>query len=513
MLTRSLVSSQQPSAATLDISTASASLHSETLPSTRNASPAAARDSPASSSGGSSSNYRPLSLESLRGGEGSDGELPFQDPQDRRDEQQHFALATQQRNSYYISYRAQLASSDQQHATPQRPRLRVLPRQQSQPQAALLQHLEEEPAHLLHRQLSQPPILNPARHTQVPNSGLSGMPGTGAFGDMGSQPLLLNSLSSPAQHATTSLAPSSSPMRPSAHPPGAAPLTSQPTSANTQYGGPSPARQEPQQQQQHHHHQQQSQHGYPHGHLQLLHLTAAAGGGPVGPSALWPAASQHTREGGAGVSAPSGPFAGSWAGPAGPVATAAVAGCFGRQGVPEWEDEGLCCRVCMEPVGQDDLTSGLALRLGCRWAHLPVNATCSCRIINLRRPRDFYLHILHLSTTGRKTAGDADLPRAIRGAHTASLGGPIRCSELLWMLLQHDHHGCAAGCRCSSGLDVIHAVCAERWFRGVRGETVCEVCGAEAHNLPASVKADIRWVHSMLHTGPPAHWAPCPTGP
>ncbi len=368
LLTRSLVSSQQPSAAALEPSTASASLHTQTLPSTRNASPATARDSPASSSGGTSSDNRSLSLESLRGGEASDGELPFQDLQDPREEQQHFALAIQQRDSYYISYRAQLTPSEQQQrATPQRPRLRMLPRQQSQPQAALLQYRGEEQAHVLYRQLSQPPVLNPPRHAHVPDSGLGGigMDGPGGFADVAGQPLLLNSLSSPAQHATTSLASSPSAVRPAAQTPDGAPLASQLAGANTQYGGPPPARGDQQQQQQYHHLQQQSLHGYPHGHLQLLHLTAAAGG-PVGPSALWPTASQHSREGGAGASAPSGPFAGGWAGAAGPVTTAAASGCFARQGVPEWEDEGLCCRVCMEAVGQDDLASGLALRLGCR---------------------------------------------------------------------------------------------------------------------------------------------------
>ncbi|KXZ52793.1 hypothetical protein GPECTOR_8g180 [Gonium pectorale] len=62
------------------------------------------------------------------------------------------------------------------------------------------------------------------------------------------------------------------------------------------------------------------------------------------------------------------------------------------------------------------------------------------------------------------------------------------------------------GCRCSSGLDLLHRACADRWFRGVRGSTVCEVCGADAVNLPPRMKASIRW-HQLLcprrgHPGP-----------
>ncbi|KAG2498868.1 hypothetical protein HYH03_003060 [Edaphochlamys debaryana] len=49
------------------------------------------------------------------------------------------------------------------------------------------------------------------------------------------------------------------------------------------------------------------------------------------------------------------------------------------------------------------------------------------------------------------------------------------------------------GCRCGSGLDRLHRPCAERWFRGVRCSTTCEVCGEEAAALPQRIKAEIRW--------------------
>jgi len=52
------------------------------------------------------------------------------------------------------------------------------------------------------------------------------------------------------------------------------------------------------------------------------------------------------------------------------------------------------------------------------------------------------------------------------------------------------------GCSCSSGLDILHVECAERWFRTRRCSSACaccrcEVCGSEAAGLPESLKKEL----------------------
>lgn len=52
-----------------------------------------------------------------------------------------------------------------------------------------------------------------------------------------------------------------------------------------------------------------------------------------------------------------------------------------------------------------------------------------------------------------------------------------------------------SACRCSSGLGVAHALCADKWFR-LRGSSVCEVCEAECVGLPLRLRADL--LHAQL---------------
>lgn len=47
------------------------------------------------------------------------------------------------------------------------------------------------------------------------------------------------------------------------------------------------------------------------------------------------------------------------------------------------------------------------------------------------------------------------------------------------------------GCKCHSGLDVVHLSCAKKWFR-IRRSAVCEVCEDEAKNLPQELKNEVR---------------------
>ncbi|CAD7704022.1 unnamed protein product [Ostreobium quekettii] len=55
------------------------------------------------------------------------------------------------------------------------------------------------------------------------------------------------------------------------------------------------------------------------------------------------------------------------------------------------------------------------------------------------------------------------------------------------------------GCKCSSGLEIVHFPCAKRWFR-IRRSVACEICEAEARNLPEGLKNEIRELAAAAET-------------
>ncbi len=46
-------------------------------------------------------------------------------------------------------------------------------------------------------------------------------------------------------------------------------------------------------------------------------------------------------------------------------------------------------------------------------------------------------------------------------------------------------------------MDVVHAYCAERWFK-LRRDTCCEICGSDALGLPEGIRLAVRYASNAL---------------